>query len=99
MCLDVSRLHLNCVSGPCNWVAVAPHQTGEYILPSPRLTRLDMERGGAGRSARRVDRRDTVGPRVVRPHLLYHQAVRPPVGLHHVEGVAPYLHVMLPPRH
>ena len=65
----------------------------------PRLTWLDVKPGAAGRSAGRVDSRDAVRSRVVRPHLLYHQTVPLTVGFNHMESVAPYLYITLPPCH
>lgn len=63
------------------------------------LTWLDKERSAAGRSARRVDSCDAVRPCVVRPQLLYHQTVPLTLSPNHMEGIASYLHIILPPRH
>lgn len=70
-----------------------------HICPRLSLTWLDVDGGAAGRRPRWIDGCVAVRPHAARSHLLYQQAVNVSLGHNQVEGIAPYRHIILPPRY
>lgn len=69
------------------------------VHPRLSLTLLDVDGGAAGRRPGGIGGCHAVGPNAAGPHLLYQQAVNVSLGHERVERIAPYRHIILPPRY